>query len=74
MSLREKVLARIGHELLNTRRTESQIIDGVVKDTFYTRHETCLLYLEVLQKIVESIRDTGGKRNGKRAKYRKKAR
>lgn len=74
MGLRDKVLARVAHELLNTGRDESQIIDGIVKDTFYTRQEACLLYVEVLQKIVDSIRKIGGESRGKRTKRRKKNR
>ena len=66
MTLRDRALVRICHELMNTKRTEAEIIDGVVRDTFYKRAEVSILYVEALQRIVNFLRNTEDGSHGRR--------
>lgn len=68
IEIRDEILQRITQELLHTAKTEEEIIDGIVSDTYLNRYEASLLYVEAIINIVDTIREIGAKERQRKRK------
>lgn len=69
--LRQETLNRVVNELLYTRKSADDILDAVLEDTFYTKFEASLIYIEALEKIVQTVRSVGEENETKKQKSKK---
>ena len=67
-------LRKAVHELLYGTKTSNKIIEGIVSDTYFNKLEASLIYVEALEKIVQTLREVGQKQHEKQIQKSKKKR
>jgi hypothetical protein len=61
--LRHVTLHKIVNELLYSRKTEDEILNEVIESTYFTKFEASLIYIEALERIVQTVRNIGDNKN-----------
>lgn len=69
--VRDSILRRTIKELLYTIKTKEKIIDSIVDDTYFSKTEAKLIYIEALEKILEILREIRKKEHEKEKQKRK---
>lgn len=72
--IHESVLRRLTHEILFTKKTEDEIINGIAEDTYLNKYEISLMYIETLQNIVDVVKKVGNKKEKAKELVKKKYR
>lgn len=68
MDIRDSVSKRLTHEILFTKKTEEEIIEGIVEETYLSKWEVSLMYVEALQDIVDIVKKVGETNSEKKEK------
>lgn len=69
--VREEILRRTVHELIYGIKTSDEIIEGIVSDSYFTKLEASLIYIDALEKIVQTLREVGQKEHAKEKQAKK---
>lgn len=68
MDIRDSVSKRLTHEILFTKKTEEEIITKIVEETYLSKWEVSLMYVEALQDIVDVVKKVGETNYEKKSK------
>lgn len=63
--VKDTILRRVVYELLNSTKTSNQILEGIVANSYFNKLEASLIYIEALEKIVQTLREVGEKQRAK---------
>ena len=70
--VKEAILKRTVHELIYGTKTQDEIIEGIVSDTYFNKLEASLIYIEALEKIVQTLREVEQKQHEKEKQEKKR--